>query len=55
VDEGAPTLAEEFYESLHEGQRSTRIELADNALIAGGGVVVSAEFGDLMLHLEYML
>jgi zinc transporter len=27
-------LAEEFYESLHEGQRSTRIELADNALIA---------------------
>jgi zinc transporter len=28
------TLADEFYESLHEGQRSTRIELADNALIA---------------------
>ncbi|SFU52663.1 transporter [Pseudoduganella namucuonensis] len=28
------TLAEEFYESLHEGQRSTRIEMADNALIA---------------------
>lgn len=27
-------LAEEFYESLHEGQRSTRIEVADNALIA---------------------
>jgi zinc transporter len=27
-------LAEEFYESLHEGQRSTRIELADNTLIA---------------------
>lgn len=27
-------LAEEFYESLHEGQRSTRIELADNTLVA---------------------
>jgi zinc transporter len=28
------TRAEEFYESLHEGPRSTRIELADNTLIA---------------------
>ena len=27
-------LPEEFYESLHEGPRSTRIELADNTLIA---------------------
>ena len=27
-------LPEEFYESLHEGPRSTRIELADNILIA---------------------
>ncbi len=27
-------LAEEFHESLHEGQRSTRIEVANNALIA---------------------
>jgi zinc transporter len=27
-------LAEEFYESLHEGPRSTRIELADNTMIA---------------------
>jgi len=27
-------LAEEFHESLHEGPRSTRIEVADNALIA---------------------
>ena len=27
-------LAEEFYESLHEGPRSTRIEMAENALIA---------------------
>ncbi|MTV37089.1 transporter [Duganella radicis] len=27
-------LPDEFYESLHEGQRSTRIELADNTLIA---------------------
>ncbi|MYM67848.1 magnesium transporter CorA [Pseudoduganella sp. FT55W] len=28
------TLPDEFYESLHEGPRSTRIELADNTLIA---------------------
>ncbi|TFW30080.1 transporter [Duganella callida] len=28
------TLPEEFYESLHEGPRSTRIELADDTLIA---------------------
>jgi len=27
-------LPEEFYESLHEGPRSTRIEMADNTLIA---------------------
>jgi zinc transporter len=27
-------LADEFYETLHEGPRSTRIELADNTLIA---------------------
>jgi zinc transporter len=27
-------LPEEFYESLHEGPRSTRIELADNTLVA---------------------
>jgi zinc transporter len=27
-------LADEFYESLHQGSRSTRIELADNTLIA---------------------
>jgi zinc transporter len=27
-------LAEEFYDSLHEGPRSTRIELADNTLVA---------------------
>jgi zinc transporter len=28
------SLPEEFYESLHEGPRSTRIELADNTLVA---------------------
>ncbi|HEX5344699.1 MAG TPA: transporter [Duganella sp.] len=28
------TLPEEFYESLHEGPRSTRIELADDTLVA---------------------
>lgn len=28
------SLPDEFYESLHEGPRSTRIELADNTLIA---------------------
>jgi zinc transporter len=28
------TLADEFYETLHEGSRSTRIELADDNLIA---------------------
>lgn len=27
-------LSDEFYETLHQGSRSTRIELADNALIA---------------------
>ncbi|WP_017875840.1 CorA family divalent cation transporter [Janthinobacterium sp. CG_S6] len=27
-------LADEFYETLHEGSRSTRIELADNSMIA---------------------
>lgn len=27
-------LADEFYETLHQGSRSTRIELADNTLIA---------------------
>jgi zinc transporter len=27
-------LADEFYETLHEGSRSTRIEMADNTLIA---------------------
>ena len=28
------TLADEFYETLHQGSRSTRIEVADNTLIA---------------------
>jgi zinc transporter len=28
------TLADEFYEALHQGSRSTRLELADDALIA---------------------
>lgn len=31
---GHVSLADEFYETLHEGSRSTRIELAENSLIA---------------------
>ena len=49
-------LADEFYETLHQGSRSTRIELADNALIAvvndvlHGFSLDSAEISTLWVH-----
>ncbi len=49
-------LADEFYETLHQGSRSTRLELADNALIAvvndvlHGFSLDSAEISTLWVH-----
>jgi len=49
-------LAEEFYATLHQGSRSTRIEIADNALIAvvndvlHGFSLDSAEISTLWAH-----
>ena len=49
-------LADEFYATLHQGSRSTRIEIADNALIAvvndvlHGFSLDSAEISTLWAH-----
>ncbi len=50
------SLSEEFYDALHQGSRSTRIEIADNALIAVVNDVLhdfkidSADISTLWVH-----